>query len=272
VTGIVVVGDITTEIITATGVPSGARDLPASILITGGGSGYNTAGWLAAAGVDVTLCGVAGDDDTGDIRLAELEVRGVTCAVRREPAAATGAAIVLAEATLIDRGANAHLGTDDIDAVLASARQAVHLHLCGSALVDEASRPAALHALSAAAERGLTTSVDAVAAMGPDVLDWVRATDALFATVDQARALLATTESDPTELARALARWCGIAVVQLAEGGAVSYMIGSTEVTAVPGIGPGASDAFVAGYLAAWLAGASGRDALAVGAEMAALD
>jgi sugar/nucleoside kinase (ribokinase family) len=264
-TEIIVIGDVSTEIVA---VPEGAGT--ASITLGGGGDGFTTAGWLAATGAGVTLCGVVGDDDTGDIRLAELEVRGVACSVRRDPAQHTGSVLRLNGTVLIDRGASAGLGTDDVDAALSSARQAVHLHLCGSALSDDA----ALQALGSAAERGLTTSVDAADGCGPDLLERVRATDALFATVDQAKAMLATDESDPAALARALARSCGIAIVRLGSGGAVSYLLGAPEAVSVTSAAPtdGDGDAFVAGYLAAWLAGASGRDALSVGAEMAALD
>jgi sugar/nucleoside kinase (ribokinase family) len=288
VTKIIVVGDIVTDIVAVVAGPiAHGSDTSAAIVATGGGGGANTAAWLAAAGVDVTLCGVVGDDDAGDIRLAELEVRGVTCSVRREPDAATGSIVVLANGAertmLTDRGANERLTADDVDAALASARDAVHLHLSGYALLDTASRPAALHALSAAAERGLTTSVDAASAGplrqvgGQSFLEWVRATDALFVNVDEARALLDTGESDPSVLARSLARWCGIAIVKLGPAGATSYIVGSREVVSVtaPEVqaldATGAGDAFAAGYLAAWLAGASGGDALSVGAEMGAL-
>jgi len=285
---IIVVGDIVTDIVAVVEQPvAPASDTPASILSTGGGAGANTAAWLAAAGIDVTLCGVVGDDDAGDIRLAELEVRGVRLAVRRDPDAVTGSVVVLASGDdrtmLTDRGANLRLSPDDIDATLAGAPEAIHLHLSGYALLDDGSRTAALHALTAAAERGLTTSVDAASAAplravgGGKFLEWVRATDALFVNVDEAQALLDTEERDPSVLARNLARWCGIAVVKLGSGGAASYIVGSSDVLTVEAAkavavdATGAGDAFAAGYLAAWLAGADGREALSVGAEMGAL-
>ena len=309
-TKIIVIGDIVTDIVAAMSrplptLPDGAgpldTDSGASIIASGGGSGANTAAWLAAAGVDVTLCGVIGDDDAGDIRLAELDVRGVTCSIRREPEAATGTIIALTyagqRAVIADRGANALLSYDDVDAALAGARGAVHLHLSGYALLDAASRPAALHALRQAAEHGLTTSVAAPsagalrAAGSHEMLEWVRATDALFTDVATARMLLREnpddkrsiigdpdTESAEAEvLARRLAPYCGIAILRLGASGAVSHVVGSHEVLrvpipelAAPDLG-GVGDAFAAGYLAAWLAGASGRDALGVATEMGSL-
>jgi ribokinase len=276
-TKIIVVGDICTEVsVTTAGSFAPPAGRPASIITAGGGTGANTAAWLAAAGIDVTLCGVVGDDDPGDIRIAELEIREVTCAIRREPDASTGTVVLLTMAgehtVLTDRGANSRLTLGDVDAALAGAPDSVHVHVCGSSLLDPDARPAALHALAAAAELGLTTSVDAASAAtsGEDLLSWVRATDALLATVHEAQALLATDESDPAVLVRALARRCGSAIVRLTGGGAVSYVLGSNGVVSVPGAGPASSsgDAFTAGYLAAWLAGASSHDALAVAAEM----
>ena len=65
-TKIIVVGDIVTDIVAVlAGQIASGSDTPASILATGGGAGANTAAWLAAAGVDVTLCGVIGDDLPG---------------------------------------------------------------------------------------------------------------------------------------------------------------------------------------------------------------
>ncbi len=286
-TRIIVVGDVVTDVVTIVGgaLVTGS-DTPASITMTGGGAGANTAAWLAALGIEVTLCGVIGDDEAGDIRLAELEVRGVTCSIRRDPDAPTGSIVVLADhderTMLTDRGANLRLRADDIDAAFASAPDAVHLHLSGYPLLDEASRPAALHALAAAADRGMTTSVDAASAGplrqvgGDQFLTWVRATDMLFVNSDEALALVGSADPAPEALVRALAKFCGVAVLKLGAAGAVAYAIGSGGIESVPAteITPrdatGAGDAFAAGYLAAAVAGASTKDALAVAAEIGA--
>ncbi len=284
---VIVVGDIVTDVLALVGGPiSHASDTPAQITITSGGAGANTAAWLATIGVDVTLCGVIGDDEPGDIRLAELEVRGVTCAVRRDSGASTGSIVVLADGgertMLTDRGANLRLSRDDVEEAFVRSPEAVHLHLSGYPLLDAASRPAALHALHAARERGLTTSVDAASAGplrrvgGAQFLDWVRGTDTLFANSDEARALLDYDARTPAEMARELARTCGVAVIKLGAEGALSYSIGSGAVATVPAAEAvpldttGAGDAFAAGYLGAWIIGARGRDALAVAAELGA--
>jgi ribokinase len=50
-------------------------DTPAEVRLTGGGAAANTAAWLAAAGVPVTLVAAVGSDAAGDARLAELALR-----------------------------------------------------------------------------------------------------------------------------------------------------------------------------------------------------
>src|SRR5205814_975160 len=163
---IVVVGDVVTDVLAsyndrlAMGTDTGAR-----IELTGGGSAANTAAWLASIGVPVTLVAVVGEDGAGADRIEELALGGVDCAIRRAPEAATGTVMVLSQAgertMLSDRGANLLLSNADIDTALIGAPDAVHLHLSGYVLLDEASRTAGRYALRAAHERGLTTSVDA---------------------------------------------------------------------------------------------------------------
>ena len=230
----------------------------------------------------------------GRARLAELAAHGVICAVRVTSDAPTGSVVVLAERTertmLADRGANLLLSTVDIDGAL-DASGAVHLHLSGYPLLDAASRPAARHALRAAAARGATTSVDAASAGplrragGPAFLSWVPGIDVLFANLDEARALVDREDraearalvdrDDPAEeLARALASVARIAVVKTGRHGAVSSSPdGTFAVPAVPARvvdATGAGDAFAAGYLAAWLDGAPPEEALAAGTRWGA--
>src|SRR6185312_2601192 len=137
-------------------------DTAAEIMITGGGSAANTAAWLAALGVPVTLVAVVGDDRAGTDRLEELRAAGVRCAVRRAPGASTGAIVVLSagdDRTMItDRGANGLLTAADIVPALAGAR---HVHLSGYTLLDPSTRQAGRAALARAAEQGATASVDA---------------------------------------------------------------------------------------------------------------
>ncbi len=279
--GVLVVGDIVTDVVAiVTGPIAHASDTAASIAVTGGGAGANTAAWLAAAGVDVTLCGVVGADDEGAARRSELEAQGVRCAVRSAAGARTGSIVVIAERTertmLADRGANLLLEPADVDAAVAAAG-CVHLHLSGYPLLDAQSHAAAAHALAEARRRGWTTSVDAASAgplrRAPGFLDWVRGSDVLFANADEAAVLVGASGS-PAELAAALARQVRVAVVKLGAAGALACV--DSSVIEVPAAAAeavdatGAGDAFAAGFLAAYLRRDDLASALAAGAELGA--
>jgi sugar/nucleoside kinase (ribokinase family) len=276
----VVVGDNATDVLAVySGQLATGTDTAASVSLTPGGSAANTAAWLASAGVPVTLAGVVGADAAGAQRLAELAEAGVDCAVRRAAGHATGTVVVLSEAgertMLCDRGANALLSTVDVDAALDRASGAVHLHLSGYVLFDEASRVAGRHALATARSRGLTTSVDAASA-GPlrrvgaqAFLEWVRGADLLLANADEAVAL--TGSADP---ARLLGYARHAIVKRGSEGAGWATSDGGTRwVAAQPATVrdvTGAGDAFAAGLLSAWLAGAQPEEALRAGARLGA--
>jgi len=269
---VIVVGDVVTDVLAiyadplAVGTDTGAR-----IEVTGGGSAANTAAWLASIGVPVTLVAVVGGDGPGGDRIEELALGGVDCAVRRAPDDATGTVMVLSRAgersMLSDRGANRLLSSQDVDAALAGAPEAVHLHLSGYVLLDEASRQAGRYALRAAHDRGLTTSVDAASAgplrrMGGDAfLAWVRGADVLLANADEAAVLPA-----------ALADHVRHTVIKRGAEGAV-WADPHIEVPAEPAEVvdvTGAGDAFAAGFLAAWCSGASPEEALRSGTRLGA--
>ncbi|WP_412736841.1 carbohydrate kinase family protein [Krasilnikovia sp. MM14-A1259] len=281
---VIVVGDLVTDVLVVHQGPiETGTDTDAVITVAGGGQAANTAAWLAHAGCPVTLVAAVGQDPAGRERVAELTARGVHCAVRAHDGAATGSVVVLATADertmLADRGAACLLDPGDVAAAVAALPTARHLHLSGYPLLDPGSRPGGLAALAAARARGLTTSVDAASA-GPlrrvgaaAFLDRVRGTDLLLCNADEA-AVLAGPGPAPQQ-ARALTGVARQVVVKRGGAGAVwAGRDGTLESVAgnpVPAVDPtGAGDAFAAGLIAAWCAGADPAAALAAGAALGA--
>ena len=279
----IIIGDLVTDVLVAHDGPLEiGSDTAAAITVRGGGQAANTAAWLAYAGRDVTLVAAVGDDPAGRERVAELTAAGVRCAVRTHAGTVTGCVVVLAgrhERTMItDRGAALRLDPADVVAAIAAAGSG-HLHLSGYPLLHEESRPAGLAALAAAAERGLTTSVDAASAAplrragAAAFLRWVRGADLLLCNADEADVLAGPGPAE--EQAARLTDHIGNVVVKRGAAGAVWVArdgpLRSVTPARVPMVdSTGAGDAFAAGLLAAWCSGADPQAALAAGAALGA--
>jgi ribokinase len=289
-----VVGDLVTDVLVVTaGALEIGSDATGTVRFTGGGQAANTAAWLAHArhgasgpnlsGSPVTLIAAVGDDDAGRARIAELTALGVRCAVRVHVGATTGSVLVLASAgerTMVaDRGANLLLAADDVTAAIGAEADPRHLHLSGYPLLDGRTRPAGVAALTAARDRGATTSVDAASAAplarlgAAGFLDLIRGVDLLLANADEAAVLAGPGPAE--RQAAMLARVARHVVVK--RGGSGAVWCGADGVTAsVAAVGvhlvdpTGAGDAFAAGLLAAWCAGADPGAALAAGAALGA--
>jgi sugar/nucleoside kinase (ribokinase family) len=268
---VVVVGDTALDVVARHAGPiNHGDDTRAEITLSAGGAGANTAAWLAHRGSDVTLMARIGDDSAGTHVRSALEAAGVRCVFTVDPDASTGCVVVLVDETgqrsmLPDRGANARLRGSDVDfAVLAGAR---HLHLSGYVLLDASSRQAGIDALAAARSAGLTTSVDPQAAAMIDdpagFLDWVRGVDLLLPNSDELRVL--------TGAARAQDLLTVVGAVAVTDGARGAFWISPDGVESVAAVpvrcvdSTGAGDAFDAGLLTAWLAGASPRESLLAG-------
>ncbi|MBM0279756.1 carbohydrate kinase family protein, partial [Micromonospora tarensis] len=136
---VVVVGDVLTDVVAVLSGPLAAgSDTGAEISLGGGGQAANTAAWVAAQWVDVTLVGAVGADDAGRDRVTELDRAGVDCAIERVEGLPTGTVIVLAhddERTMISqRGANLRLSAGHVERALA-VPHAGHLHLSAYTLL-----------------------------------------------------------------------------------------------------------------------------------------
>jgi sugar/nucleoside kinase (ribokinase family) len=283
---VIVVGDLVTDVLVAHEGPiQPGSDTDAAITIGGGGQAANTAAWLAGAGHPVTLVAAVGDDSAGRDRVAELSAAGVRCAVRAHHGTPTGSVVVLAgphERTMItDRGAALLLDPSDVAEAISPAfsADATHLHLSGYPLLHERSRPGGLAALSAAARRGLTTSVDAASAAplrlagAERFLGWVRDVDVLLCNADEAD-VLAGPGSAEEQAHRLTAHVRNAVVKQGAAGATWAPRDGSVIVWRahrVPVVdATGAGDAFAAGLLKAWSSGAGPEQALAAGCALGA--
>ena len=281
---LIVVGDLVTDVMVAHAGPIQlGSDTAAAITVSGGGQAANTAAWLGHTGQAVTLIAAVGDDPAGRERVAELTAAGVHCAVRSHAGAVTGSVVVLAgpdERTMItDRGAALLLDPDDVTTAIEAATDGCHLHLSGYPLLHPASRRAGLAALAAASARGLTTSVDAASAAplrsvgAPAFLAWVRDADLLLCNAAEADVLAGA--APPAEQAVRLTEHVRNVVVKSGADGATWATRGgpvhSATTARVPMKDPtGAGDAFAAGLLAAWCAGAEPAEALAAGAKLGA--
>ncbi|MET0424984.1 MAG: PfkB family carbohydrate kinase [Actinoplanes sp.] len=279
----IVVGDLVTDVLVAHDGPiEPGSDTAAAITVSGGGQAANTAAWLAHAGRTVTLIAAVGDDLAGRERVAELTDAGVRCAVRVHAGTVTGSVVVLAgpeERTMItDRGAALLLDPADVVRAI-SETDAGHLHLSGYPLLHAGSREAGLAALAAASERGLTTSVDAASAaplriVGASAfLAWVRGADLLLCNADEADVLAGP--GSAAEQAGRLTAYVRNVVVKQGGAGATwagrDGLVRSVTPDRVPMKDPtGAGDAFAAGLLAAWRAGAEPEAALTAGASLGA--
>ena len=201
--------------------------------------------------------------------MAELSAVGIDCRFAIDPELATCCVVVLVapdgdRTMLADRGANSAFCVDDVD--LPHRVGPGHLHLSGYVLLDDRSRPAGLAALEQAQQAGWTTSVDPQAAVhvasvgAATFLAWVNGVDLLLPNDSELAALGGL---DP---AMAAAR----AVVVTHGRHGASWYSGSARVN-VPAPqtcetdSTGAGDAFNAGLLAAWLAGAEPLSALQAG-------
>lgn len=281
---VLVVGDLVTDVlVTHAGPLAVGSDTEARILVGGGGQAANTAAWLAYAGAGATLIAAVGDDHAGRERIAELVAAGVRCAVRAHPGVPTGSVVVLSSAgerTMItDRGAALLLDPADVTAAVKAAQGVTHLHLSGYPLLHTGSRPGGLAALAVARERGLTTSVDAASAeplrqLGAQAfLDLVRGVDLLLCNADEAAVLGGPGPAEAQ--AAALTAVAADVVVKRGGDGAVwasrDGVLRSVAGVRVPALDPtGAGDAFAAGLLTAWCAGADPAAALSAGAALGA--
>jgi sugar/nucleoside kinase (ribokinase family) len=277
---ILVVGDVALDVVaTHSGSVVHGGDVRASVALTTGGAGANTAAWLAHCGAEPVLVARVGDDVAGRRAFEELTTAGVRCAFQIDPTAATCCVVVLVDGSgqrsmLPDRGAGKNLAPADLDPALLT--DATHLHLSGYVLLDESSRDAGVAMLAAARAAGLTTSVDPQAATlitDPALfMSEVSGVDVLLPNLDELEAL--TGSRDPSSATKLLDKVGAVAVTTGPDGATWVAKDGVVSVPSAPGDcvdSTGAGDAFDAGLLAALQAGHSPQDCLLAGVRLGTL-
>jgi sugar/nucleoside kinase (ribokinase family) len=262
---VVVVCEINVDIV-VTGLDGpprfGAEREVQDVLLTAGSSGVLTATGLADLGLHVGICGLVGDDVFGHYMLGHFERHGIdpTGAVV-DPAVRTGASVSLSarddRAILTHPGAMARFSYEQVRFdVVARAR---HLHL-SSYFLQAALRPSVGTLLQRARTLGLTTSCDT----GHDPAEEWRI-DGLLAELDlflpnEVEALAMSGTHNPEAATAWLAERVPVVAVKCGADGA--WAARGTERIFAPGlkVDPvdtlGAGDAFDAGFLSGWLAGA----------------
>lgn len=284
-TRVVVIGDLMTDAVARATFPlAKGGDTPANVTMHGGGSGANVASWLAVAGVESAFVGRRGADISGRNRDMELMGYGVDARLVMDPERPTGTCVVMithkGDRTLLsDPGANAALLPEDIPHDLFA--PGAHLHLSGYSLLNEGSRQASLHAMKLAQQAQMSITVDGGAhsllkrAGAEPFLEWTQGVRLLFVNIKEAEVL--TGRDNPEQAAKVLTAWYSQVVVTLEAEGALWYTNGRAEPVHAKGEtvetvadGTGAGDAFIAGFLPAWLESKPPAEALAAGCHLAA--
>ncbi|CAN5591992.1 sugar kinase [soil metagenome] len=279
---IVVVGDLVYDLLAKLDAVAFGTDTFTPIHVDAGGSGANTAYWLARLGAETHFVGRVGDDVFGRYLVDELQSGGAVPHVVQDPSHSTGKVFVMVdgrgERTMItDRDAGEALSPEDLPKDLF--REGAHLHLSGYLFLGDSRRETALEALRLARDSDMTISVDPPSVplledLGQrKFLEWTKDADLCFPNREEGVFLSGT--EDPNSIAEALVGHYPMVVLKLGAEGAL-YANSDGERVLLPAApaqvvdATGAGDALCAGFLASWLSRRSPAVALHKGLELSA--
>jgi len=248
------------------------------VMVLGSASAICAMG-LAKLGDPVSFLGKAGDDPWGRFCVECLTGRRIDVShVACDPSLKTGVTVAITSprdrALVSFLGSIAALRAEDVaDAALA---EADHLHV-SSYFLQERLRPGMKGLFARARRFGLSTSLDPgfdpTESWGPDLSETLREVDVFFPNEVELRGLTGT--DDVGDGLRRLENGRTRVVAKLGREGAPTLEDGALLRAPAFAIEPldttGAGDSFNAGFLHAWLAGASSLDALRLGAACGAL-
>lgn len=222
-----------------------------------GGKGGNQAVALARLGVDTTVIGCVGDDDSGRGYRAALNEEGLfTAHVRTVAGTPTGTALITVDdagdnTIVVVPGANSEVSVHDVDAAAG--------RIAGAAVTLaqlETPTAATAHAFALARDAGSITVLNPAPA-GPDIAPILESTDVLVPNEVEFEQILGTAPGTDEEVLDACApvfaqgvRWV---VVTLGDRG--SALIGRDSVTPIAALPvraidtTAAGDSFVAGLV-----------------------
>ena len=226
-----------------------------------GGSCPNTIIALAALGVETTLAGKVGNDESGRIyaeTLKSLNVHNELAITDKEP---TGSTVILITPDS-ERSMNTYLGANRLyaadDVREESVSQADFFHFTGYMWDTQSQQEAITKALRIAKQNNTTISFDvadpfAVGRYRDTFLRIIEEScDIVFANREEARILF--DNYDPYECCRSMGKLCKTAIVKNGKKG--SFISHNQKVFSVPVKGPvvpidttGAGDVYAAGFL-----------------------
>ncbi|MGI6367593.1 MAG: carbohydrate kinase family protein [Anaerolineae bacterium] len=249
------------------------------VVVTGGGSAGIFAAAASRLGLNVLYASVVGDDLFGHMLLDVMREAGVDVRhVVVDPKVSTGVTVHLLtpdgdRAMLTDLGSITAITSRVIDPAWYSSVR--HLHLVSPFLLSGL-RPAMPDMIAQAHRQGVTVSLDTNwdPAERWDVADLISEVDLLMPNEAELCALTGHDEVD-----EALIEMCTrVPVVALKRGSRGATGAQGNERVITPAFqvktvdGTGAGDTFDAGFLAAWLRGATLQQALVAGAAAGALN
>ncbi len=278
---VLVIGDVMTDIVVRPEGPIAVgADRRALIRVLPGGSGANQACWLAMEGIGARFVARVGDEDHAR-QTALLARCGVDARLGADATRPTGTLVTLLSpdgerSFLADRAANENLGPADLPK---SQLDGVDLvHVSGYALFKESPRAAVLDFLGEVERRAIPFAVDPASysflqEVGPErFLEWTRAARFFFPNEDEAVVLSGAT--DPEAQLTFLTRIYPIVVIKRGKEGALAAKAKSGRRWSVPAPRvavvdtSGAGDAFLAGFLGAYLRGEGIEASLGRGVEL----
>lgn len=278
---LLVIGELNVDIlVTGDTVPEFGQveKLVQGITVTGGGSAAIMAAAASRLGMRVLYASIVGDDPFGHLLLETMHAAGVDVShIVVDPRVATGATIHLLRedgdrAMLTYPGSMAHITEALVDPAWFD--QVRHLHLA-SPFILTGLAPAMPRFAAQAHRHGVTVSLDTNwdPAERWDVGNVLDETDLLLPNEAEACALAPS--SEPQLAMDILSQRVPVLAVKQGERGATgaqgrdrvyvpAFVVSALDTT-------GAGDVFDAGFLAAWLRGATLKQALVVGSAAAAL-